>query len=70
MVMISVIVPAYNEERSVKKTIEEIQKVLKKNRLEKGSEIIIVNDGSSDKTKEVSLKCGVKVIDNPSNIYW
>ena len=68
MVMISVIVPAYNEEKSVKKTIEEIQKVLKKNHLEKGSEIIIVNDGSSDKTKEVSLKCGVKVIDNPSNM--
>ena len=68
MVMISVIVPAYNEEKTVKGTVEEIKKVLKKNHLEKDSEIIVVNDGSVDNTREVSLKCGVKVIDNPSNM--
>ena len=46
--MISVVIPVYNEEKSIKKTVEEIQNVLKDNNLDKNSEIIIVNDGSTN----------------------
>ncbi|MBR2712921.1 MAG: glycosyltransferase family 2 protein [Bacilli bacterium] len=66
--MISVIIPVYNEEKSIKKTVDEIKKVLKNNNLEKGSEIIIVNDGSTDNTKKELKKCDVKIINNPINM--
>ena len=65
--MISVIIPAYDEEKAIKKTILEIKKVLKENKLAK-SEIIVVNDGSNDSTGEIASKCGVVVINNPTNM--
>ena len=66
--MISVVIPAYNEENAIEKTIKEIEKVMKKNKLDKGSEIIVVNDGSTDNTKSVAEKCGAVVINNPTNM--
>ena len=50
--MISVIIPAYNEEEVIKSTLNNIKKVLKKKKLDKDSEVIVVNDGSSDNTLE------------------
>ena len=49
--MISVVIPAYNEEEAIGEVIEEINKTLKENNIYEGSEIIVVNDGSTDKTK-------------------
>ena len=66
--MISVIIPVFNEEKSIKNTINEIKSVLKKNKLDKNSEIIVVNDGSTDNTKKILEKCDVVVINNPINI--
>ena len=66
--MISVIIPAYNEEASISDTINEVIKVLKKNNLYKGSEIIVVDDGSTDKTKEKVLKKNVILLSNPTNM--
>jgi glycosyltransferase involved in cell wall biosynthesis len=66
--MVSVIIPAYNEEKAIRKTIKEIQEVLKENKLDKNSEIIVVDDCSTDKTKEVALECKAKVLSNPTNM--
>ena len=66
--MISVIIPTYNEEKTIKKTIAQIKSVLKKNKIDKKSEIIVVNDGSTDNTKKVLKDCDVVVINNPSNM--
>ena len=66
--MISVIIPVYNEEDSISTTIKEIKKVLKDNKLDKESEIIIVNDGSTDNTKKIVSKFDVKLINNPINM--
>jgi glycosyltransferase involved in cell wall biosynthesis len=66
--MISVVVPVYNEEKSIKNTINEIKKVLKTNKLYKNSEIIIVNDGSTDNTLKELKKCDVVIINNPTNM--
>jgi len=66
--MISVVIPVYNEEKSIKKTVEEIKNVLKNNNLDKNSEIIIVNDGSTDNTLKELKKCDVKIINNPINM--
>jgi len=49
---LSVIVPAYNEEKRVPETLREIDNYLRKQNFE--SEIIVVSDGSKDKTVEVS----------------
>ena len=66
--MISVVIPVYNEEKAIKNTINEIKKVLKENKLDKNSEIIIVNDGSTDNTKKELKKCDVVVVNNPTNM--
>ena len=47
---LSVIIPAYNEERRLPKTLREIDKYLKKQDYD--SEIVVVSDGSKDKTGE------------------
>ena len=49
---LSVFFPAYNEERNLKKTVEMAIKVVKNIAVD--WEIIIVNDGSNDKTKDIA----------------
>jgi dolichyl-phosphate beta-glucosyltransferase len=49
---LSVIIPAYNEEKRLPKTLEEIDKYLKKQTYD--YEILVVNDGSKDGTVEVA----------------
>jgi dolichyl-phosphate beta-glucosyltransferase len=48
---LSVIIPAYNEEKRLPKTLKEIDEYLRKQNYE--SEIIVVSDGSKDRTCEV-----------------
>lgn len=53
--------PAYNAERTVKDTFEEIPKEYRKN-------IILVDDGSKDNTVNVAKKLGIKVFAHPNNL--
>lgn len=69
---LSVIIPAYNEEKRIKKTLETINTYL--DRKKHNYEIIVVNDGSTDKTKDVVLELvkelrtkKIKILDNPGN---
>ena len=48
-ILISIIVPAYNEEQTIEKSLLNLLKVLKKNNFV--FEILIINDGSTDTTK-------------------
>jgi len=48
---LSVIIPAYNEEKRITKTLEEIDKYLSKQAYD--YEIMVVSDGSKDRTAEV-----------------
>jgi dolichyl-phosphate beta-glucosyltransferase len=50
-IFLSVIIPAYNEEKRLPKTLREISDYLRKQNFE--SEIIVVSDGSTDRTCEV-----------------
>lgn len=65
---ISVIIPAFNEEDSIVETIDEIIKVMKENEIYSESEIIVVNDGSTDRTREKIVQDKVTVFDNPCNM--
>lgn len=69
-VFLSIIIPAYNEEKRIKPTLEDIYKKLENKNW--NYEILVVNDGSKDKTieiiKELSLKINnLKLIDNKEN---
>jgi len=57
-VLIDVIIPAYNEEKSVAKVISEIPSDRVRN-------IIVCNNGSTDATAENALKAGAIVVDEP-----
>ena len=52
---VSVIIPAYNAEEHIEETVSSIL-----NQNFKDFEIIIVNDGSTDKTKEIVTKLGAR----------
>lgn len=67
---LSVIIPAYNEEKRITKSLMEIDGYLRLQKYE--YEIIVVNDGSADKTVEVIRKLEPQVknlflIDNKKN---
>jgi len=55
---LSVFFPAYNEEKSLKSTVEKTDKVLQK--IARDYEMIIVNDGSKDKTGEIADRLATK----------
>lgn len=69
-IFLSIIIPAYNEEQRIKATLEDINKKLQSKNW--NYEILVVNDGSKDKTAEavqnLSSKIkNLKLIDNKEN---
>jgi len=52
--MLSIIIPAYNEEENIRRIDKELKSVL--DLLGEEYEIIIINDGSNDRTKEEIIK--------------
>lgn len=64
--MLSVILPAYNEEESVAATVERASRVLPDSGIPDG-EVIVVDDGSTDRTAEYASAAGARVISHPCN---
>lgn len=67
MAKISIVIPVYNEDKSIKETISSIKKELNKFKSD-NFDIIVVNDGSTDNTSKIlsSIK-GISIIENPAN---
>lgn len=65
---LSIVIPAYNEEATIKELIEQVKKVdLSKVNMNK--EILVINDGSKDKTAEIVKKIkGVTLYNQPNNM--
>lgn len=60
----SVIIPAYNEQRSIAETISSVKQTLRN----MPSEIIVVNDASKDRTAQILKKIsGIRVVSHPVN---
>jgi len=59
---ILVIIPAYNEEGSVGKVVEEVKTFLPQ------IDVLVVNDGSSDLTSEIAQSKGAIVLNLPFNL--
>lgn len=56
MKSITVVIPAFNEEKTIEATIKAVQK------LDHINKILVVDDGSLDKTAELAEKTGVQVL--------
>ncbi|OGL46445.1 MAG: hypothetical protein A2161_02360 [Candidatus Schekmanbacteria bacterium RBG_13_48_7] len=57
---VSIIMPAYNEEENIADVISEIHRVLGDK-----TQIIVVDDGSTDKTGEIARQSGATVVTHP-----
>ena len=53
------VIPAYNEEKNISKTVESAKKYI--------NDILVINDGSKDKTKELAKEAGAKVLSHIIN---
>jgi len=56
------IVPAYNEERNVARVIDELRA------FDPGLDVVVVSDGSRDRTAEVAAERGAHVVELPFNL--
>jgi len=63
---ISIIIPAFNEEKRLPATLETVRGYLSGSGWE-FSEIVVVDDGSRDATAEVAAAAGARVLRNPGN---
>ena len=68
---IVVFIPAYNEEEKISETIKVTRDTYKPEITSKKGyrlEIIVINDGSKDRTKEIAENEGVRVVSHPMNL--
>jgi len=63
---IIITIPAYNEGKSIAKVLQEINLVM--NRTNWYYQILVLDDCSTDKTKEIAIKNGATVISNKINL--
>ena len=61
---LSIIIPAFNEEKTIEAVIKEIPE--KFPGVDK-REIIVIDDGSTDKTSDIAQKCGATVFSFKKN---
>ncbi len=61
--LISIIIPVYNEEKAIAETISRISNVALP-----PHEVLVIDDGSTDKTAEAARRAGATVISHPYNI--
>ena len=62
--MLSVVVPAFNEEKRLAGTLSGVKNYL----AGRDCEVIVVDDGSSDHTAEVAERFGCRVVKHPRNL--
>ena len=67
-IYLSVVIPAYNEEKRIAATLRDVADYLGKQNF--ASEIILMDDGSSDQTVKVARDLNIsalRIVDNPGN---
>jgi len=63
--MISIVIPAYNEEPAIGRTLADIRSAVAPF---DSAELIVVDDGSTDRTASLAVEAGARVISHPHNI--
>lgn len=56
-----VVIPAYNEEKTIGAVIKDLLRYFRKD------ELVVVNDGSRDRTEEIVRELGIRVLTHPVN---
>jgi len=64
---IIITIPAYNEEKTIGRVISDIKRVMDNTKDKYNYKILIVDDGSKDKTAEIAKKAGAIVYSHPRN---
>jgi len=64
--LISVVIPAFNEEENIGVVLKDLHEALRKIGIP--YEVIVINDGSVDRTAEIAKENNVLVIDNGENL--
>lgn len=59
---LTIVIPAYNEEQGLAQVLHQLR-----GWIERGAEVIVVDDGSTDRTAEVAAQAGARVIRHRSN---
>jgi glycosyltransferase involved in cell wall biosynthesis len=62
---VSVVIPAYNEEAAVREQVDNVRRVLNSHAVV--HEIVVVDDGSQDRTVEEAVKSQARVLRHPAN---
>ena len=62
---VSIVIPAYNEEAAVAESVKELRSLLAETNID--AEIIVVDDGSKDRTAHKAKQAGARVIQHRSN---
>lgn len=64
--MLSIVIPAYNEESGIAPTISAVAEALGAAGIE--HEIIVVDDGSRDRTAAIARELGARLVSHPTNL--
>lgn len=69
MIVLSVIIPAFNEDRFLPRTLDHLHRAMEHMGAipDRGVEIIVVDNASTDRTAEVALAAGAKVLSVPEH---
>jgi glycosyltransferase involved in cell wall biosynthesis len=62
--MILITIPAYNEEKTIGQVVSDVHSVMKG----QDYKVLVVNDGSTDKTAEIAKQKGAIVVSHPHNL--
>lgn len=62
---VTVIIPAFNEEKGIGRVLDELRETMSSSGLE--HEILVVDDGSNDGTAEIARRQGVKLLSHKTN---
>lgn len=65
--MLTVLIPAFNEEASIARTIDRVRAALDASAITP-SEILVIDDGSTDRTADCAKAAGATLLRNPHNI--
>ena len=65
--MLTVLIPAFNEEESIAYTVTRVREALDAHGIAP-SEILVIDDGSTDRTAEFAKVSGASILRNPHNI--
>lgn len=57
-----IVIPAYNEEANIERTVKEWDAVIRRHSGEGESRLVVVNDGSTDSTWEILCKMKKKCL--------